>query len=215
MKQAAPKPKRPKGGKRHAPSAADGGQVLVWYAADYHDNNDHARSTATLLFGYGVVAPVAGLFLLVNMAMFFVSLIRGESPHWRLPDDDMLWSAALCIVVMGVMFYSMTGKYTEVSNVSAYEIDLRTGQLTLHQSQSHNRVDVVTIPFSAIVSITPYLPTIYADTGGFCFSYYANGTEAVYWETRDSMSKKTMQAHADALRSALGSRVRDQICYDR
>ncbi|NHZ92705.1 hypothetical protein F2P45_27405 [Massilia sp. CCM 8733] len=99
-------------------------------------------------------------------------------------------------------------------DVIRYDIDLEAGQLTLHQSRFPDRVEVVTIPLSAIVSIAPYLPTTYAVTGGFYFTYASGATEPEQWKTRDSIAQKTVRAHTDALRGALGERVHDWIRHD-
>lgn len=227
MKQAAPNPKRPKEGMRRkrerlgipasagkpdASPAVACGSVLAWCAADYHKKNDLKLSALAFLFGSGiVVVPVTALFLLANIVMFVVSLFTGEAPRLRIPENEDLVILALAAVGMGTMLPLFGIMHKDVIR---YDIDLEARQLTLHQSRFPNRVDVVTIPFSAIVSIAPYLPTTYADTGGFYFTYATGATKPQEWKTRDSLAQKTVQAHTDALRALLAERVHDWIRHD-
>lgn len=199
-------------GKQDASPDAACGSVLAWCAADYH-KKDHLKQGAVVFLAASgvVVVPASALFLLANIAMFLVSLFTGEAPRLRIPETDDLAMLALCAVGMGTAM-SLFGIVHK--DVIRYEVDLEAGQLTLHQSRFPNRVDVVTIPFSAIVSIAPYLPTTYANTGGFYFTYATGATEPEQWKTRDSIAQKTVQAHTDALRAALAERVHDWIRHD-
>ena len=140
-----------------------------------------------------------------------VSLVTGEPPDWVAYDDGTTDILALIVT----SFWAFTSLFVFLSkDVIRYDIDVKTEQVVLHQSRFPDRLKVIAIPFSSIVSIAPYTPRSNAETGGFYFTYLNDSGQPDEWKTRNTIALDVLQAHADALRGAFGDRLHDWIHHD-
>lgn len=211
VKPAAGQAQSPARGKRRTPDSGAG--ALAWRAADYEKQIGFGHFALTFSLGAGMMAmPLAALFVLANTGHLVVSLFNGEVPYWLVPDQDMLVLLAVVTALMGSAF-SWTSIWSR--EIVAYRIDLEAQVITLHLAHFPKRVDLVVIPLSAIASLTPSMPGSFADAGYFDVTYAIDGLAPQQWQTRIDISKDTMAAHADALRRALGERLRPLVVDDR
>lgn len=199
-------------GKHDRAPDADAG-ALAWRAADYEKLVGFGDFAFTFSLGAGfLAAPLAAIFVLANIGNVFVSLFKGDALHWLIPDNDTLVLLAVLSAAMGAAF-----SWTSISSreIIAYEIDLEAQIITLHLAYFPKRLDLVALPLSGIVSLTPSMPDCLADAGYFAIVYSMNGLAPQHWETRIGIVKGTLFAHADALRPTLGERVHLLVVDDR
>lgn len=217
VKPAAGQAQPPARGQRRTPAPPGtpdtGNGALAWRAADYEKLVGYGDFAFSFSLGAGFLAlPLGALFVLANIGNVFVSLFKGDALHWLVPDNDTLVLLAVLTAALGAAF-----SWTSIASreIIAYEIDLEAQVITLHLACFPKRLDLVALPLSGIVSLTPSMPDCFADAGYVAIVFSMNGLAPQHWETRIGIVKDTLFAHADALRPALGERVCPLVVDDR
>ncbi|NHZ92709.1 hypothetical protein F2P45_27425 [Massilia sp. CCM 8733] len=179
---------------------------LSWRAQHYQGSSTHVPPPVRFpAFAWFAGRPCLWSFLLVNSLVAALLVFNADVRARAVTDMHFL-----PFILLGptALAWLMCRHVDTGDDVVCYEIDLAGKQIMLHLWRSSGRVDIVRVPFAAITSIKPHKSSE-SDVGGMWLGYLDEQGHSRLIAMQNALCETIIQAHLEALRPALGEKIKD------